>query len=328
MEVRRVVERLSEAEEDKIELIKNVDELRFKNEHLEKDKADSIAKTASLLKDIEDLSVICCGLNEEVKELSDTLEEAEDDKAGLSRNVDKLNEENNHLVKELADTKNTLEEMRSDVRTENLHKLSMENANLESEVADMKEILDRQKSSASAKNLAKLKVENLRQEKELAKAREQLNHIQPTVDPETLHELDDDNKRLEEELAYANTTLDHLRSFLAQLATDPAAYAALSVATNLLTNLDGSNWPANIATDQSGVANPNSMDYPWVEVADHGADGKSSSLDGDTEISHPNFNLWRPDAPEFVPPSMANDDRGSCPFTERTSSVANIVNAG
>ena len=312
--MRRLVERLSEAEDDKNVLSKDVDKLRFKNENLEKD-------MALLCEDID-------GLNDEVKELNDTLEEAEDDKVGLSRNVDKLYDENSRLVKELADSKNTLEEMKSYVLTQNLDKLSLEKSNLESEVADMKERLDRHKTSASAKNLAKLKVENLRQEKELADAREQLNHIQPTVDPETLRELGDDNKRLEEELACANSTLDHLRSFLAHLATVSAAYAASSAGANLLTNLDGSNWPADFATDQCGIANPNSMDYPWVEVADHGADEKPSSLDGDAEISNTNVNLWRPDAPAFVPPSMFNDNIGSCSLTEPTSSVADIVNEG
>ena len=324
MEVRRLVERLSEAEDDKNVLIKDVDKLRVKNEHLEKDTANTIAETALILQELEDLSMKCNGLNEEVKELSDTLEEAEDDKVGLSRNVDKLNGENNRLVKELAESKNTLEEVKSYVLAENLDKLSLEKANLESEVADMKERLDRHKNSASAKQLAKLKMENLRQEKELANAREQLNHIQPTVDPETLRGLGDDNKRLEEELASANATLDHLRSFLAYLAAVTAAYATSSAETNLYTSVDGSNWPA---TNQCGTANRNSMEYPWLEVANHATDAKPSSLDGDTEGSHTNVNIWRPDAPAFVPPSMVNDNTGSCSFTEPTSSVANIVNA-
>ena len=244
------------------------------------------------------------------------------------RNVHKLSDENDRLVKELADSKSALEEAKSYVLTHNLDKLSLEKANLESELAEMKERLDRHKTSASAKNLAKLKVDNLRQEKELANAREQLNHIQPTVDPETLRELGDNHERLEEELACANATLDHLRSFLAQLSTVSAAYAASSAGTNLLTNLDGSNWPADFTTDQCGIANSNSMDYPWVEVAKQGADAKPSSLDGDTEICHTKFNVWRPDAPAFVPPSVANDDTGSCSFTEPTSSVADIVKEG
>ena len=307
-----LAEKLLEIEDDKSVLIKTVDKLRSENEHLEKDMADTVAKTALVLEEYD-------GIDDEVKELNDALEEAEDDKVSLSRNVDKLNDENNRLVKELADSKNTLEEMKSYILTHDLGKLSMEKANLESEVADMKESLDRHKTSASAKNLAKLKVENLRQEKELAKAKEQLNDIQPNVDPEMLRELGDDNKRLEEELACANTTLDHLRSFLAQLSTVSAAYAASSAGTNFLTSLDGSNWPADFATDQCGIVNPNSMNYPWVEVAEHGADAKASSLDGDTEISRTNVNLWRPDAPAFIPPSMVDDNSGSSSFTEPTS---------
>lgn len=314
--MRRLVERLSEAEDDKNVLSKDVEKLTIKNEELEKERA-------RLCEEFE-------RLDDEVKDLSAALEEEEDIEVDLSRSIHKLKDENDRLVKELADSKNALEEMKSYVLTQNLDKLSLEKVNLESEVAELKERLDRQKSSASVKHLAKLKAENIRQEKELASAREQLNDIQPTVDPETLRELGDDNKRLEEELACANTTLDHLRSFLAQLSTVSAAYAASSAGTNLFTNVDGSNWPAELATDQYGIANPNSMDYPWVEVAEHGADAKHSSVDGETEVVHTSVNnVWRPDAPAFVPPSKANDDTGSCSSTEPTSShLLLLSNAG
>lgn len=327
MEVRRLVEALSEAEDDKIVLIKNNDMLRFENEHLEKHRVDTIAETALHLEQLGDLSTKCNGLTEEVKKLSDTLEDAEDDKVGLSRNIDKLNDENNRLLKKLADSRKIVKEMKSYVAAENLDKLSLKNTTLESELAEMKERLDRHKTSASAKNLAKLKVENLRQEKELAHLREQLSQSRPTVDPEMPRELGDDKKRLEEELACANTTLDHLRSFLAHLATVSAAYAASGVGINPLTYLDGSDWPANFDTNECGIANPNSMDYPWVEVANHAADAEPSSPDGDTEIAHTSVKVWRPDAPAFVPPSMVADNTGSCSFTELTSSAADVVKA-
>ena len=313
MEVRRLVERLSEAEDDKNALSKDVEKLTIKSEHLEKERVRLFEKVE--------------GLEDEVKDLNAALEEEEDDKVTLSRNVYKLNDENDRLIKELTDSKNILDEMKSYVLAHDLDKLSLEKANLESEVAEMKERLNRHKSSASAKNLAKLKLENLRQEKELESAKEHLNHIQLTVGLETLRELDN-NKRLEEELACTNATLDHLRSFLAQLSTVSAAYAASSAGTNLFTNVDGSNWPADFATDQSGIANPKSMNYPWVEVAEHSADAKASSLDGDTAVAPINFNLWRPDAPAFVPPSVVSDKTVSCSFTEPTPSVADIVNEG
>ena len=328
MEVRKLVEALSEVEDDRSVLLKNNDMLRFENEHLEKHRVDTIAETALLLEQLADLSTKCTGLTEEVKTLSDTLEDAEDDKVGLSRSIDKLNDENNRLLKKLANSRKTVKEMKSYVPAENLDKLSLENAKLESEIIEMKERLDRHKTSTSAKNLAKLKVENLRQEKELAHAREQLSHIQPTQDPETLCELGEDQKCLEEELACANTSLDTLRSFLAHLATVTAAYAASGVGINPPAYLDGSDWPADFATDECGIANPNTMEYPWVEVADHAADIKLSSQDGETEIPHTNTNLWRPDAPAFVPPSMVNDNTGSRLSTELTSSAADIVNAG
>ena len=296
MEVRRLVESLSEAENDLVVLFKNNDMLKFENEHLEKHRVDTIAETALLLEQLENLSTKCNGLTEEVKELSDTLEDAEDDKVALSRSIDKLSDENNHLQKKLADSHKTIKEMKS-------------------------------KTSASANNLTKLKVENLQQEKELAHAREQLSQIQSTANPETLRGLGDDKKRLEEELACANTTLDHLRSCLTHLATVSAAYAASGVGINSPTYLDGSDWPADFATDECGIANPNSMDYPWVEVANHAADTKLSSPDGDTEIAPTTVNLWRPDAPEFVPPSMVNDNTSSGSFTEPASSAADIVKA-
>lgn len=289
--MRRLVESLSEAEDDKIVLVKNNDMLRFENEHLQKHRVDTIA---------------------EVKKLSDTLEDAEDNKVGLSRSIDKLNDENNRLLKKLADSRRTVKEMKSHISTEHLDKLSLANAMLASELTEIKERLDRHKSSASAKNLAKLKVENLRQEKELAHAREQLSLIKPTVDSETLRELGEDKKRLEEELTCANTTLDHLRAFLAHLATITAAYA---------------DWPANFATNECGIANPNSMGCQWVEVANHAADAKPSSPGGDIEIAPTSVNFWRPDAPAFVPPSMVNDNTGSGSFPEPTSSAANVIKA-
>ena len=327
MEVRRLVESLLEAEDDKIVLVKNNDMLRLENEHLEKHRVDAIAETTLLLEQLGDLSTKCNGLTEEVKKLSDTLEDAEDDKVGLSRSIDKLNDENNDLLKKLADSRKTVKEMKSYISTENQDKLSLENAKLESELAEMKKTLDRHKTSASAKNLAKLKVENLRQEKELAHAREQLSQIKPTVNPETLRELGDDKKRLEEELACANTTLDHLRSFLAHLATVSAAYATSGVGIHPPTYLDGSDWPSNFATNECGIANPNDMDYPWVEVANHTADAEPSSPNGDTDIAHTSVNLWRPDAPAFVPPSMVDDNAGSGSFPEPTSSAADTVEA-
>ena len=328
MEVRKLVEALSEVEDDRVVLLKNNDMLRFENEHLEKHRVDTIAETALLLDQLADLSTKCTGLTEEVKTLSDTLEDAEDDKVGLSRSIDKLNDENNRLLRKLADSRKTVKEMKSYVPVENLEKLLLENAKLESELVEMKERLDRYKTSTSAKNLAKLKVENLRQEKELAHVREQLSQTEPTADPETLRELGDDRNRLEEELACANTTLDLLRSFLAHLATVTAAYAASGLGINPPTYLDGSDWPGIFATDECGIANPNSMDYPWVEAAGHAADIKPSSQDGETEIPHTNANHWRPDAPAFVPPSMVNDNTGSRSSTELTSSAADIVNAG
>ena len=314
MEVRRLVERLSEAEDDKNLLSKDVERLTLENEHLEKERVG--------------LSAEVNGFEDEVKDLNAALEEEEDYNLAMSRNMLKLNDDNDCLVKELADSKNMVEKMKSYVPANHLDMLSLEKANLESEVAEMKERLDRHKSSASAKNLAKLKVEKLRLEKEVESAREQLNQIQPTVDPETLRELSDENKRLEEELACTNATLDHLRSFLAQLSTVSAAYAASGAGVDLFTNVDGSNWPADFAPDQSGIANLNNMDYPCVEVAKHGADPKASSLDGATSLSPKNVNLWRPDAPAFVPPSMVSDNTGSCSFTKPTSSVADIVNEG
>ena len=327
MEVRRLGEALSEAEDDRIVLLKNNDMLRVENENLEKHRVDTIAEIALLLERLEVMSTKCDGLTEEVKTLSDTLEDAEDDKVGLSRSIDKLNDKNNDLVNKLSDSRRTVKEMKSYILTKDLDKLSMRNTDLETELAEMKEKLDRHKSSVSAKNLAKLKVENLRREKDLAHAREQLSQIQPTVDPKALRELGDDKKRLEEELACANTALDHLRSFLAHLATISAAYAAPGVGIDASTFPNGSEWPANFPADECGIANPNSMDYPWVEVANHAADAKPSSTDADTEMAHKSVNLWRPDAPAFVPPSMVNDDTGSGSFTEPAPSVADSVNA-
>lgn len=327
MEVRRLGEALLEAEDDRIVLLKNNDMLRFENEHLEKHRVDAIAETALLLEQLEDLSTKCNGLTEEVKMLSDNLEDAEDDKVGLSRSIDKLNDENNNLLKKLSDSRKTVKEMKSYILTKDLDRLSLRNTNLETELAEMKERLDRHKTSVSAKNLAKLKVENLRQEKELAHAREQLSLIQPTVDPEALRELGNDKVRLEEELACANTTLHHLRSCLAHLATVSAAYAASGVGIDAPTHPDGSDWPANFATNECDIANPNSMDYPWVEVANYTADAKPFLLDRDTEVAHTSVNLWRPDAPAFVPPAMVNDDTGSGSFTEPTPSIADIVKA-
>ena len=312
MEVRRLVERLSEAEDDKNGLIKDVERLTLENEHLEKEMAR--------------LSEEINGFEDEVNDLNAALEEEEDHKVVMSRNIHKLNDENDRLVKELADSKVMVEEMKSYVPAHHLDMLSLEKANLESEVAEMKERLDRHKSSASARNLAKLKVENVRLEKELASARKQQSQIEPTVYPQTLRELGDNKKRLEEELACTNATLEHLRSFLAQLSTVSAAYAASGFGANLFTNVDGSDWPADFATDQSGIANQNNMDYPWVEVTEHGADAKASSLDGDTAITPTNVNIWRPEAPAFVPPSVVSDNTASCSLTEPTPSVADIVN--
>ena len=312
MEVRRLVERLSEAEDDKNVLIKDVERLTLENEHLEKERAR--------------LSEEANGFEDEVNDLSAALEEEEDHKVAMSRNIHKLNDENDRLVKELADSKDMVEEMKSYVPAHRLDMLSLEKANLESEVAEMKERLDRHKSSASARNLAKLKVENVRLEKELASARKQQSQIEPTVCPQTLRELGDNKQRLEEELACTNATLEVLRSFLAQLSTVSAAYAASSAGTDFFTNHDGSNWPDDFATDQNGIANSNNMAYPWVEVAEHGADAKASSLDGDTAVTPTNVKIWRPDAPAFVPPSVVSDNTGSCSLTEPTTSIADIVN--
>ena len=69
MEVRRLVERLSEAEDDKSVLSKDVERLTIKNEHLETEKAH--------------LSEEVDQLDDEVKGLTAALEEEEDDKMAL-----------------------------------------------------------------------------------------------------------------------------------------------------------------------------------------------------------------------------------------------------
>lgn len=90
----KLTEELAEAEEDKATLTRDVARLTVEKASVEETLAEAEDSKTAMSNEIHELGTKNDRLEQELKDASDSLEVAEDDRATLSRNVEKLTSEN------------------------------------------------------------------------------------------------------------------------------------------------------------------------------------------------------------------------------------------
>lgn len=188
----KTIEQLREAEEDKIALYKDLDNLKARNDEL----AQQLATSRSVLDQvghetdlttgrIQSLELRNVQLEAELNDMSNTLEDAEDQIVALTRNLEKLKIENALRAKKIMDTsrhqahRETQEKLVVSMKSD----LAEENAHLKRETADANLAYNLILSTVTATNMDLLTAQNHHLELELAKANERLTQVNPTPGP-------------------------------------------------------------------------------------------------------------------------------------------------